>query len=117
MTTFTCPHGCGKTLEMTDSISVTPKSSLSQDELIQTYHCNTCHITCLGLYKESSAGAEESINHDGYILERSSYDTLKKLIEEAYTDKSKLKELEKIYHAGFTNSKITVDWRSIFPIT
>ncbi len=116
MTTFTCPHNCGKILELTDSIPVTPKNPLSQDELIQTLHCPACNLTCLGLYLESRAGAKEHVNHDGYIIEESSFNTLSNLITQAHIDESKRTELEKIYHAGFADSDIDVDWKSIFPL-
>lgn len=116
MPTFTCPRGCGKTLEIVDSIAVTPKNSLSQDELIQTIHCPSCNLMGIGLYCESSAGADESVHHDGYILEQTSYDMLIGLIAQAHTDETKRKELNEIYQAGFDGNNIDIDWKNAFPI-
>jgi len=103
---FICPKCSENTLLIEKSVQVTPLNPMSNDELVQAISC-PCGFTGLGLYKESSAGASESINHDGYELSEQSYHALLEILNNP-------QELAKIYATSFADSPVEVNWRGIF---
>lgn len=119
MTTFLCAQCNNATLQITQSISVPALNALSQDELLQTVACKACESKGIGFYRESSAGAldEESVDHEYYMLDTTSYQLLFERIAQAKTDDVVFENVAAQYKNRFVDTDIHIDWKQRFPMT